>query len=139
MGWFVINNISWHFLSFISSLVYKKKWLNRIGQALKVTNRFGEEDLWDYFNDGLDKWVYVRDYKNNLTYRCRISNYSDYINDRELILEDVDVYDSATGKELYYVKVKYICLNKDDISIEISENVDNDKSVVEKKVAKKKK
>lgn len=51
-------------LAFMSSYLKKKNFLNKIGMALKVTERFGIEDLWYEFNQIKEiEWVTVRDHK----------------------------------------------------------------------------
>ena len=65
-------------LAFFASALYTHKTINRIGRFLRVTRRFGDEDVWNYFNNIREvNWVFVRDHKLDLIYFGWISVYSD--------------------------------------------------------------
>ena len=108
--------------------LYRKKVWNRICQRLRLTNRFGDEDVFNFLlgsNADLPRWYVVRDYKESLTYYAAITAWSDENDDRELILSEVDVYSNeredgkATLALLYSCANLYLCRKRDDISIEI--------------------
>lgn len=105
-------------LSFLSSYLKRTSFLNRLGMNLKVTDRFGIEDLWYRFNQIKEmEWVTIRDYKANLDYYGYIKNYSDSDEKREMIMENVTVFKDGTNIE-YYVDRLYISREFDDFSIE---------------------
>ncbi len=82
--------------------------------------RSGDEDIWYLFHDGQTReWVYVRDHRTNLLYYGSILAYSDSERERELILEDVDVYTNDTVERLYAVKTMYVSRSSHDLSIEV--------------------
>lgn len=112
------------FISYILAYGYTKKVFNKLGQKLSVTNRYGDEDVWDYFHNatinGKDYgWVIVRDHKYDFFYYGYISVRSDSEKQRELIISQVSVYDNISGNLLYKTEHLYISRNSDDLTIEI--------------------
>lgn len=107
-------------LSFIASFIYMKRLVNRFGQHIGVTNHFGEEDIWYFFHNVPDvQWVFIRDHKFDLAYRCWIEAYSDPYKERELLLRDADVYVNSTGEFLYQRKAIYLSRKHDELTIEV--------------------
>lgn len=77
------------------------KLINLFGKWIKLTNKYGDENLYSYFLNAKDvDEVYVRDI-NNLTYHGLIDSYSENDEIKEIVLVDVVVYDYETSKELY--------------------------------------
>lgn len=107
-------------LAFIASFLYRHKSINRIGRFLRVTRRFGDEDVWNFLNNipGVS-WVFVRDHKLDLLYFGWISVYSDSERERELLLRDVRVYTNSTSELLYEVSLMYISRDRYDLTIEV--------------------
>jgi hypothetical protein len=102
-------------LGIIASYLYTHKTINKIGQKIGATTRFGDEDVWDFFHRSPDvrgNWITVRDHKMNLYYFCWIQSFSDSGKERELLLRDVDVFDNENGKHLYKIDVMYIGLSQ---------------------------
>lgn len=111
-------------LAYLVSYTVRFSLVNKIGQKINATKRYGDEDVWHYFHNAPedqknDGWVIVRDLKQGLAYHCYISTWSDSGMDRELVLSDVSVFVSDTGDYLYDTQHLYISRNKDDIVIEI--------------------
>jgi hypothetical protein len=105
-------------LGFLLSGLESKKLINKVAVKLKITQYYGEEDIWTTFCSNNDiNWVYVRDHKYNLIYYGAIKSYSDPEEDRELILTDVQVF-SSDGELCYNSPVLYICRHHHDITIE---------------------
>ena len=119
-------------IAFVASYVDSHKVINKIGQKLKATGRFGDEDVWDFFHHSpaiKGNWVTVRDHKLKLNYLCWIQAYSDSGKERELLLRDVDVYNDITAECLYKTDVMYISRKSDELTIEaaiISTEVSNE-------------
>lgn len=114
-------------LAIAAARVYTKQLINRLGQAMRVTNRIGDDDLWNYLNHHLNPeigWVFVRDHKLGLLYYGWIKVASESGEEREMILTDVDVYENATSKRIYGSKLIYLCRQRYDLTIEVpaSEN-----------------
>lgn len=56
-------------LSFLGSFIHTHKLINKLGRHIKVTRKFGDEDVWDFFHNMPDvEWVFVRDHKFDLVY-----------------------------------------------------------------------
>lgn len=109
------------------SILYRKKIWNRLCQKLKLTNRFGDEDVFNYLLDAERPdtlgWFIVRDHKEELVYYGAITAWSDEGRDRELTLSEVDVYSNeGDGKmdKLYSCPTLYLCRKRDDITIELT-------------------
>ena len=86
---------------------------------LRITKRFGEEDVWSFFfNMPSTRWVSVRDLKNNLVYQGLVAAFSERYTDSELLLEQVSVYEWDTGVHLYDVEMQYLSLEKGSIAID---------------------
>lgn len=115
-------------VAFIASAIHTYKLLNWIGRLVRVTRRFGDEDVWDYFHNLPDipeyEWVIVRDHKTNLLYFGWIQAYSDSYKERELLMGNVSVCDNDSGEPMYEVERLYFCRNKYDITIEIPKTQD---------------
>lgn len=120
-------------LAFAAAYVHTYKLINRLGRWAKVTKRFGEEDIWHFLHNRPEiYWVYVRDHKYDLSYRCWIEAYSDPYKERELLLRDVDVYRNSTGDALYHTDVLYFSRKNDEFTIEaaiVSETINEEGSL----------
>lgn len=116
-------------LAFVLSYLYNYKVLNKFGQFIKTTKRYGDEDVWHYFHNTYSKngseVYYVRDMKNNLCYVGHIKAFSEQEENRELLMYNVIVYENETAIYLYNAKDIYLCLNKDEIKIEIAPLIKN--------------
>ena len=92
----------------------------RLFQTLKITKKFGEQDVWGFLmNSTSTEWVTVRDSENNIMYDGSVRVFSDNSKEAELLLENVSVYKNDSGKHLYDIHAQYLSLNRDKISIEI--------------------
>jgi len=97
----------------------KHKALNRFARKYRLTNKFGELDVWGYFMNLKEvEWVTVRDHPNDLIFDGWIQAFSDDSKHAEILLRDVSVYKNSTGKRLYQVGSIYLSRNRQDISIE---------------------
>ena len=103
----------------LSAFIYNKKFLYKIGKCLKITKQYGEEDVWSYINNSKEmEWVYVRNYKNGLSYSGYIQLFSDSNEKREVLLGNVSVFFTDTAELLYEMENVYLSLDNHDISIE---------------------
>ena len=57
-------------LGFLISLFVEKKFLSRFAQFIRLSNRFGDQDVWDFIFNSSEPtdWVVIRDPKNNFIY-----------------------------------------------------------------------
>lgn len=92
----------------------------RLFQTLKITKKFGEQDVWGFLmNATSTEWITVRDIENNIMYDGSVKAFSDNSKEAELLLENVSVYRNDSGEHLYDIDAQYLSLNRDKISIEI--------------------
>lgn len=97
--------------------------INKFAQMIKATKKYGDEDVWNYFhNANMFSWVVVRDHKLKLIYTGYIKVFSDSGLNKELVIEDVEVF-SAESKTLYKTEIMYICRKADEITIEIDKKM----------------
>jgi hypothetical protein len=110
-------------LAVLACYAYEYKWLNVLGQTIGATTRFGNEDIWNLFQQNADlkgKWATVRDHKLNLYYYCWIQAFSDSGKERELFLREVHVYDESAARLLHKTQLMYLSRNSDDLTIEVA-------------------
>lgn len=122
-------------LALIISYLYRFNILNRFGQLIGATYRYGDEDVWHYFHRAPDiqkneGWIFVRDHKCNLVYYGFVSIWSESEKNRELIISDVTVYTNDGGIELYTSDHIYLSRNIDDLTIEVPKQQDKEKDNV---------
>lgn len=111
-------------LSYIVSYFHRFSIINKIGQKIGATNKYGDEDVWHYFHNAPDSqkndgWYFIRDHKLNLFYYGYVTVWSESEKIRELVITDVTVYNNVDAEKLYETDHLYICRNLDDISIEV--------------------
>lgn len=108
-------------VSVLLAYVINYKLVNKIGQKLKITNKYGDESVWDYFhNKDKNEWVTIRNKKNDLMYVGWIEVFSDDATDYdELVLREVTIYKNSTAEKQYEVDEMYISSKREDLTIEI--------------------
>ncbi len=106
-------------LAFFISFVENRKWINNFAKALKISSKYGEENLFSRFlNDPETEYIYLRDFKNNLTYHGWVKSFSENANVSEIRLSEVTVYSYDNSEFLYDIDEIYLSLGKSDIKIE---------------------
>jgi hypothetical protein len=105
-----------------------KKSLIKLFQTLKLTSRFGDDDIWSfYLNSPETMWIYVRHISNNITYFGKVRAFSDSTEKREILLQEVIAYNSDSWDELYRSDSVYLELNNYDYILE-SPNIIEDET-----------
>lgn len=100
--------------------VENNKLLTRFVQKIGATKTFGDEDVWDFVFNASSKdveWVYFRDFTEKVVYSGYVRLFSETGQLRELLLQDVIVYDFE-GNELYRVPRLYLARERENIHIE---------------------
>lgn len=106
-------------LAIMYAYFYTYNLIYRFSARIKCTRRFGPDDLWEKFQrDNGASWVTIFDHKLDVYYFCHVASYSDTNEPRELILENVSVFDSES-KKLYDAEKVYLSRNFDDLTIEL--------------------
>ena len=108
------------FVGLISTGIDHYKVVNRFGKWLRLTNKYGDENLFSYFLNAKEvEEIYVRDIENNLTYHGLINSFSENDEIKELVLIDVAVYEYKTSKKLYELDKIYLSKSKENLIIEL--------------------
>lgn len=118
----------------ITGVFYNKKTLFKIARWLNLSTHYGDDDVWSYLTNSDDvEWLFARDHKVGLVYYGRLSVYSDSDEKRELLLEDVDVYNNADGAHRYHTDSLYICRDDNELTLEVPKQIGYLSSRTEKK------
>ena len=91
-------------------------WLFRFANKLHLTKRIDNQPVWEHAFDRNDI-VVVRDKVTTNTYYGRVVAFSDNSEIRELILEDVYIYDQE-GDRLYHTESVYLSRNHNEFTVE---------------------
>jgi hypothetical protein len=102
--------------------VYASTWkiLTHVLQFIRATNRYGDEDVWDFTFNSTEpsvRFVNVRDFEKRIVYTGRVNAFSETGKLRELTLYEVEIYDFE-GNFMYEVPRLYLARKPDDIHIE---------------------
>ena len=102
-----------------TSIIYHQ-YLYKITNKLKVSDVYGEEELFTHFmrNDDVE-WVWVRCKSTGLTYDGYVDSFAETEKLQELELKDVTVYNSEDSKELYKLSKIYLASQPGDFTIEV--------------------
>ncbi len=96
-------------VSFFASWLINFKLFNKVAQALRVSNKFGDENLYSYYLNAQEiDWVYVRDKENGFTYQGRVVSHSETEALQELVLSEVSVFTYDDSEHCYDVPTMYI-------------------------------
>jgi hypothetical protein len=112
-------------IGFLSSALDSYKIINRFAAWLKITNKYGDINLYSHFlNSPNIGAVYFRDLKSKLTYHGFVEFFSETDEIKEIVLINVIVYNSEIESdkntvELYRLNAVYLSRPKDEVLIEI--------------------
>jgi hypothetical protein len=96
------------------------KLLTRFMQAIRATNRYGDEDVWDFILNADSpsvEYINLRDFDKEITYAGWVETFSEAEKVRELVLRDVKVF-NFQGDELFSAPRVYVARPVDTIDIE---------------------
>lgn len=100
--------------------VENRKIMTRFVQIIGASKTFGDEDVWDFVFNSSSKdveWIYFRDFTERVVYAGYVRLFSETGQLRELLLQDVIVYD-FDGNELYQMPRLYLARERENIHIE---------------------
>jgi hypothetical protein len=107
-------------LGVLAGVAYNKKVVFRVARAFRITNHYGDDDVWSYVMNSDDvEWLFVRDHEVGLVYYGSPVVFSESDEKREILLDDVDVYSNADGKKLYHIDSLYISRKDNELTLEI--------------------
>jgi len=112
----------------IVSYLAEYEVINRIGRLIKATTLYGDESVWNLFNkkplEELNNgWLLVHDTKNDIIYYGSIHVFSDFGDDRELIMKNVCVYRGSDLILLYHSDMVYLSRKSDALTILATNNI----------------
>ena len=103
----------------IISYVINSRIAFKIANGLKISAKDGYIDIWEnIISKKNTRWIVARDLKNDLMYEGWIYLYSDFPENRELVIRDVIVFKNSTGEELYKISTIYLHSKENIYSIE---------------------
>lgn len=106
-------------LGFLISKLDHSKLINTFARKWNISNKYGDENLYSYFLNSPDvNWVYVRVIENSLTYLGLVESFSETIENKEIVLNQVTVYDYPDSKKMYKIERIYLVFPKDKVIIE---------------------
>lgn len=107
----------------LSASVANHKLINRVAQKLRISTKYGDENLFSFFLNAKEvDWVYVRDKSGELTYQGRVTSFSETDSIQELVLSEVSVFEYETSAELYSVPLVYLSKPTGSFMIEVIPN-----------------
>lgn len=121
----VLSEIGWATLlspvvALIASSLVNYKVVNKIAQKLRVSQKYGDENLFSFFLNAKEvDWVYVRDKEAGFTYFGRVVSYSECDSIQEVVLSEVSVYEYETSDLLYSVPLIYLSKKLGSFVIEV--------------------
>ena len=115
--------------TFLIVYVDRRRWLFKLLYKVGLSRKFGENHVWDYLhnseNENLTN-IRLSDLDARLRYEGDVEAYSSSENFRELLLNNVTVYNLDTEKLLYTTASLYLSLPTDKIRMEFPRIKDED-------------
>ena len=110
--------------------IVNKQLVNKVANWLRITTKYGEYNLFYTFLSSNDvSEVHVKDPENNLIYTGYVRYYSEDDDVREIVLEDVDLFEYDTAVHMNSLSYVYLNRAKSDILIiEIPKKNNNGKT-----------
>lgn len=121
-------------LGIIIVVIINKGVFYTLCRKIRITNRTGANSVWDELMDfngtGIENYIYVVDYDNDVVYGGQVINFSSSIKEQEeLILGDVIVTkNSDRSKIIRKMKKVYIRIPTDKIYVEVGETINEESS-----------
>lgn len=111
------------FLAFFVAFIVSRKYLHKISQYLKISTKYGDENLFSFFLNSKDvSWIHIRDKNKQLIYEGLVSVHSETDYACELVLEDVKIYDYENSNFIYAIDSLYLRFPITELSIEVPES-----------------
>lgn len=105
-------------IGLVSSLIINKGYIYIFFRKIKFTKKNSSDDVWlSSMTKGWNPYVEITDFKNNRTYVGWVSDFSEYVEHKEILLRDVQIFEQKSNS--YICKTPAIYLNlKEDFIIE---------------------
>ncbi|HEU4557333.1 MAG TPA: DUF6338 family protein [Longimicrobium sp.] len=106
-------------LSCIGAAAMNRKLVARAANALGITRRTGDFDVWGFlFNSRWGNVVTVRDVAQDTVYSGAVEAFSESVQNAELLLRNVKVFRNSTTAKLYDADRVYIARDTTSLVIE---------------------
>lgn len=118
-------------LGFIVSAAIQYKVINKIANCLKVSSKYGDDNLFYHFlNLNEVRWLWVRDKDQDITYEGLLQYYNETDSLREIVLSEVKVFRSSDSEFIREAPYIYLTFSPDRFIIElpITEEEKNEES-----------
>jgi hypothetical protein len=95
------------------------RMLNKLAWNIGISTKYGDDNLFSYkLNESDFSWVYIRDFKNNITYMGQISAYSETAGLQEIVLCKAQVYRYEDSAHIYDSPNIYLSIIPGSVVIE---------------------
>jgi hypothetical protein len=101
--------------------IQHRKWVVRFLQWIGATKRYGDEDVWDFLlssDDPRSLYVNVRDEQTGQTFSGYVDMFSEAPGLRELVLSQVEGFDTLTGEPTVTVTRMYLARDPKGMTLE---------------------
>lgn len=118
-------------LGFIVSAAIQYKVINKIANRLKVSSKYGDDNLFYHFlNLNEVQWLWIRDKEQDITYEGFLQYYNETDSLREIVLSEVKVFRSSDSEFIREAPYIYLTFLPDRFIIELAstEEEKNEKS-----------
>lgn len=113
----------------IGTILENNRIINKIGIKLKLTKKYGHENLYSYFLKKKETgYVYLRNFKNDIAYVGYVNAFCETENTSEIVLANVSVYTCENSVFLYNIDEIYLSFTKAEIVIEKANIINNERS-----------
>jgi len=108
-------------LALLLTLASSKKWLHKLACGVRICKKFGEIGVWEFsFSSRMPEWVVVRDTQHDRAYEGWVRAFSETVQENEILLQDVRVYENSTSRELFRRGAIYLSFEKRGVIIEFT-------------------
>lgn len=115
-------------VALIASSFVNYKLINKIAKSIKVSQKYGDENLFSFFLNAKEvDWIYVRDKGVGLTYFGRVVSHSECDHIQEIVLSEVTVHEYETSDELYSMPIIYLSRPLGSFVLEVPETATSEK------------
>ena len=113
-------------IGFIVSAAIQYKVINRIAKFLKVSNKYGDDNLFYHFlNLNEVQWLWVSDREQDITYGGFLKYYNETDSLREIVLSEVEVFRSSDSEFIREAPYIYLTFSPDRFVIELPSTKEN--------------
>ncbi|HEX8949628.1 MAG TPA: hypothetical protein VF790_11735, partial [Dissulfurispiraceae bacterium] len=101
-------------LGFVISAAIQYKIINKTANRLKVSNKYGDDNLFYHFlNFNEVQWLWVRDKDQDVTYEGFLQFYNETDSLREIVLSEVKVFRSSDSEFIREAPYIYLTFSPD--------------------------